>query len=231
MLPAAELVAQPTATHHSQDAGAAAGAAAGAPETAAAAGTAGGAAGAGGSSGPSATEAAAVAATGGSGGARGWEHMQTARQQQQQQPKVEEPGDACTHGVVLLVGLLEVVLKRLLQGAGRLAAADPDLLLSSSTASKNSSSSSGDAAENAATGAAAGGADGDGRVLLLQSVQPRVVVTAKHVQLAVAQDEDLTTLLLRRCVMGGERAAAHAVWLHGGLSASGSSWAWEGPLP
>jgi hypothetical protein len=126
--------------------------------------------------------------------------MASRQQQQQQQSKVEEPGDACTHGVVLLVGLLEVVLKRLLQGAGRLAAADPDLLLSSNS----SSSRSGDAAAgSAAAGAAEGAADGHGRVLSLQSVQPRVVVTAKHVQLAVAEDADLTTLLLRRCVRVG----------------------------
>jgi hypothetical protein len=116
-------------------------------------------------------------------------NVAAARQQQQRQPKVVgEPGDACTHGVVLLVGLIEVVLKKLLQSAGRIAAADPELLRTITNSSNSSSGGSSSGSE---------GVCGDGSVLLLESVQAQVLVTAKHVQLAVAQDEDLTELLLR----------------------------------
>jgi hypothetical protein len=54
----------------------------------------------------------------------------------------------------------------------------------------------------------AGGGGGDMAcvdegAVLVQSRGPRVVITAKHVQLAAAGDDDLATLLLHRCVCGG----------------------------
>lgn len=130
--------------------------------------------------------------------------------QQQQQPKDDsEPGDACTHGVVLLAGLVEVLLQRLLRAAAEVAASDPELLLHSSPA--DPASSQADAVGTAAAGAGAAGAAGagaasrvpyglpDGAVLMSSpGQQPQVLVGAKHVQLAVVQDEDLATLLQHR---------------------------------
>ena len=101
--------------------------------------------------------------------------------------------------MVLLLGLIEVVLKKLLQQAGRVAAADPEVLGISSRSSGGASGSGGSRKSGEAgevRGVSEGGV-GDSEVLLLQSVQPRVVITAKHVQLAVARDKDLSKILLQ----------------------------------
>jgi hypothetical protein len=90
-----------------------------------------------------------------------------------------EPGAEVTHGVVVLVGLVEVVLQRLLRAAAQVAAADPQLLLLKSSQSSSSSYAAGDSGD-----------------VLCPGAQGVVWVTAKHVQLAVAEDEQLAALLL-----------------------------------
>lgn len=92
-----------------------------------------------------------------------------------------ESGALVTHGVVVLVGLVEVVLQRLLCAAAQVAAADPQLLLINSSQSSSGGSSY------------AAGATGD---VLYPLGEGDVWVTAKHVRLAVAQDEQLASLLM-----------------------------------
>jgi hypothetical protein len=101
----------------------------------------------------------------------------TQQQQQQQaqavQEKAEEAGDATTHGVVLIAGFLEAILKLLLEAAGRAAAQQAGVQLG--------------------VGQQAGSGDEQ-----QQQQGASVFVTARHVLLGVAGDADLSSLLLNR---------------------------------
>jgi hypothetical protein len=100
-----------------------------------------------------------------------------AMQQQQQQPaqdSAQEAGDATTHGVVLIAGFLEVILKLLLEAAG-------------TTAQQQAGVQVQDGLQAESTGPQQQQQQGAG-----------VFVTARHVLLGVAGNADLSSLLLHR---------------------------------